>query len=280
MPLIEGKSPRAMSHNIRAEMHAGKPQNQSIAIAYAMKRKAQKHDRKEEEEDHYAKGGMSKYNPDLKGINQQAGYSNRQGESHAGYNVRMAHDIRHNKQPAIADKEEEAKDQERRAKAIHEKNISEMRSMKKPNLYAHGGMSEFEHEEDASGYDHGKLPCPDCESGHCNIHSADMMEHGGDVVERIMHKGLKNMSEGGRIANQEHGPNDDDLADFSRNEFDDLVLRDDLNEHYTGANSGDEIGDEREDEDRRDIVSRAMRSLAKKDRMPIAGYGVSYGRYK
>ncbi len=40
MPLIKGKTPASMSHNISAEMHAGKPQKQSIAIAYNLARKA------------------------------------------------------------------------------------------------------------------------------------------------------------------------------------------------------------------------------------------------
>ena len=33
MPLKSGKSKKAISHNIRAEMHAGKPQKQAVAIA-------------------------------------------------------------------------------------------------------------------------------------------------------------------------------------------------------------------------------------------------------
>lgn len=207
MPLIEGKGKKAFSHNIRAEMHSDKPLKQSLAIAYAMKRKAQARDRKEDEE-HDAKGGM-------------AGYEHE--EKTSGY---------------------------------------------MPHKYAHGGMAEFEHKEESSGYPREPDICPDCESGHCSIHGADMMEHGGDIVERIMNKHMKHMSEGGRIANEDHGPEDEDLADFERNEFDDLSLRDDLEQHYTGSNSGDEIGNEREDEDRRDIVAKVMRSLAKKDKMP------------
>lgn len=41
MPLTKSKSGHAFSHNIKAEMHAGKPQKQAVAIAYAVKRKAQ-----------------------------------------------------------------------------------------------------------------------------------------------------------------------------------------------------------------------------------------------
>lgn len=42
MPLIKGKSKNAFEHNLKAEMHAGKPQNQALTIAYSMKRKAKK----------------------------------------------------------------------------------------------------------------------------------------------------------------------------------------------------------------------------------------------
>ena len=39
MPLIQSGSKKAISENIRREMHAGKPQKQAIAIAYAVKRR-------------------------------------------------------------------------------------------------------------------------------------------------------------------------------------------------------------------------------------------------
>ena len=81
-----------------------------------------------------------------------------------------------------------------------------------------------------------------------------------EMVGRIM---KKHMSKGGQVAN-------DDLptADFDPNEFDDLHLDDSLEFHETGANSGDELGDAQEDEDRRDIVKKIMRSRSKKDKMP------------
>ena len=40
MPLKKSKSKKAFSANIRAEMNAGKPQKQAVAIAYSVKRKA------------------------------------------------------------------------------------------------------------------------------------------------------------------------------------------------------------------------------------------------
>lgn len=47
MPLMKSKSKSAFSHNVKAEMDAGKPMKQSLAIAYATKRRAK-----------MAKGGM------------------------------------------------------------------------------------------------------------------------------------------------------------------------------------------------------------------------------
>jgi hypothetical protein len=39
--LKKSKSKKAFSENIKTEMKAGKPQKQSVAIAYAVKRKAE-----------------------------------------------------------------------------------------------------------------------------------------------------------------------------------------------------------------------------------------------
>jgi hypothetical protein len=42
MPLKKSASPKAFSQNVKAEMKAGKPQKQAVAIAYSVKRQAQK----------------------------------------------------------------------------------------------------------------------------------------------------------------------------------------------------------------------------------------------
>ena len=40
MPLVKSASKRAFRKNIKAEIKAGKPQKQAVAIAYSVKRKA------------------------------------------------------------------------------------------------------------------------------------------------------------------------------------------------------------------------------------------------
>jgi len=85
-----------------------------------------------------------------------------------------------------------------------------------------------------------------------------------DIVERCMRK---HMSEGGEVANG--GEDDlDQMADGKPNEFDDLALRDGLESSYTGANSGDELGNEQLDHDEHDIIERIMKSRSKKDKLP------------
>ena len=42
MPLVKSSSPKAFRENVKAEVKAGKPVAQSVAIAYAVKRAAAK----------------------------------------------------------------------------------------------------------------------------------------------------------------------------------------------------------------------------------------------
>lgn len=46
MPLKKSASKKAFGENIRTEMAAGKPQRQAVAIAYSVKREAEKDTRK------------------------------------------------------------------------------------------------------------------------------------------------------------------------------------------------------------------------------------------
>lgn len=96
----------------------------------------------------------------------------------------------------------------------------------------------------------------------------EMKEHGmepmedGDMISRIMAK--RKYSKGGMVANDVGVAEADKLPA----EYDDLVLRDDLEFSYTGANSGDELGSAAEDMRRKDIISRIMKSRKLKDKMP------------
>ncbi len=127
--------------------------------------------------------------------------------------------------------------------------------------YAEGGMV---HEEKESGYE--PMPCEKC--GHMVGHAvenqgatmADDMED--DMIEHIMKK-RKGYSHGGKVSND-----DAPIADGEPAEYDDLVKDDDLAFHETDKNSGDEIGDEAEEEDQKDTVSQIMKSRKKKDKMP------------
>ena len=46
MPLTKSSSAKAFRENIRAEIKAGRPQKQAVAIAYSVKREAEKKKRK------------------------------------------------------------------------------------------------------------------------------------------------------------------------------------------------------------------------------------------
>lgn len=200
MPLIHGKSDRAFSQNVRTEMEAGKPQKQSLAIAYRLKRKA--------EHQKMAEGGPVEGGVHADVSSKEWGGGARRGTSLAGEHVRgatMAKEKGWDK--AAASRTESAKN-------IHRENLNELRSAKKPNLYADGG-----------------------------------------IVDRIM---SKRYSEGGMIAND-----DEPIADTEPNDFDVLPQEDELEEHYTGANSGDEDGGLADD----DMIDRIMLKR-KKDRMP------------
>lgn len=142
----------------------------------------------------------------------------------------------------------------------------------------------------------GESPCEACRGGTCTKHYAeggetkppdggvpgveilvpmgDKPSGGSDYMGKMM--GGNGMAHGGlveddeelikRIMNKRNAT--PPITDEEPAEYDDLVLRDDLHADYTGANSGDEHGNKTHDEEDKDIVSRVMRSRAKKDRNP------------
>jgi hypothetical protein len=101
---------------------------------------------------------------------------------------------------------------------------------KKPLAMAEGGDVPDDEYEDAYGDEDGE---------------------GLDMIDRIMSR--RAYSKGGQVANETT-----EDSGFAPNQFDNLVLRDELESSYTGANSGDEKGNAQEDEDRDDSTMRIM----------------------
>lgn len=154
MPLIHSKTPKAFKKNIEIERHAGKPEKQSVAIAYSEKAEA-------EHKKHASSGGcigaMCKgcHDPECfaEGGNvhedQGAEYPSRKGQSQAGAYVRAANK---SKETNYLNGAGETYNKNS-AKDLHIEKLAEMRSMKKPNLYAEGGCVGPE--------------CSGCSAGDC-----------------------------------------------------------------------------------------------------------------
>jgi hypothetical protein len=93
VPLIKKRSEKAFKHNIEAEMHAGKPQKQALAIAYSVKRKAKKAAggsvQSGSRDMNMARGGTvgdDYVSRPEEGVNRQSGPN--AGQSHMGKSVR------------------------------------------------------------------------------------------------------------------------------------------------------------------------------------------------
>ena len=335
MPLSSGKSEKVFSQNVSTEMHHGKPQKQALAIAYAMKRRAQHKAGGGEMCAHgkmmchmchggeYAYGGKAseKYeSPDEMGVHKstmpegkyfrgisKAGeqyQDSREDEGHhrikgleevkaqhrqkLGEIKQLSHKDRSNFSEGGAVHEDDRMlnqhgehevgargtfdDNEHQTEHHYEHDVENQefphdeedmvgRIMKKREThYAKGGEADFDrfHEGIDKGLMKHHYGDPEEEETHLQ-HERELEER--EEVHEEEHP--RHLSEGGRIAND-----DEPMADSEPAQYDDLVKDDHLHEHYTGANSGDEIGDEEEDEDRHEIVSRIMKSRRLKDRMP------------
>lgn len=97
-------------------------------------------------------------------------------------------------------------------------------------------------------------------AGYAEGGEVDSNMDDADMIARIMHK-RKEYSQGGMVANDVGVAEADKLPA----EYDDLVLRDDL-EDTSGP--GNEIGDEAHEDRDSDVISKIMSSRKKKDRNP------------
>lgn len=256
MPLEKGKSQKAFEHNVKTEMHHDKPLKQSLAIAYAMKRKAQ----------HKAEGGDAS----MGDMHMCRGG----GCEHPSHKMGMAEGGYASDAHAAA--------MSKRERAIH--------AFKGGMLTKDG----YQHEEDEvdggnahpMAEEHVEHP-----ESHDSMVSHDVMNQEGEedegagdgnemdpVVMKIVMGRAKGYSKGGMVANEGSGESasePDDMAKWEDNEFDELGKSGGLDGHYSGS---EKIGDEQEDHDRDDIVKRVMKSRSKRDRMAVAGEGSTYGK--
>jgi hypothetical protein len=261
MPLKKGTSEKTFVKNLKTEMEHGHPQKQSLAIAYAMKRKAAAAKRKK-----MADGGSTSEptGPDLPGA-QAFQASMRKATHYAGGEEVLP------EMPAMEKGRHECHEG-CYAEGGHAEHMGWDYSG--PGSYAEGG---FLGEEMASGYLH--EPANDVKLNHMaaaedakrlNKHMPDFHESTEEaddsLVDRIMmnrkenNAGEAKFSEGGRVANFTPA-----IGGSNDNEFDDLYLRDELESTYgEDNNAGDDLGNEQEDERRRDLVDRIMLKDRKK----------------
>ena len=241
MPLFKGKSRKAFSHNVATEMDEGKPQKQALAIAYSLARRGKKKMASggmltdsgyQSECDEHCNDPCEVHMSDREGyaLGGETGYEKGVHKTEVNTHSGMGSAVRPHGVVRKALGEKEAGEY---AKHEARRVLDEMKSQPNPKLMSEGGMLTDEGYQDDS----------------------DEL----DMVGRIM---ARRMSEGGKVANT-----DEPTADFMPNEFDDLHLRDDLEQNYTAANSGDELSDDQEDADRHDIVSRIMASRRKRPGM-------------
>lgn len=232
------------------------PQKQSLAIAYAMKRKAQKK----------AEGGQIM---DQSKIADPAKLASAQDSMRKAFHYADGGFIGKEKASGYVD--HKGNNLKPNAMAINENDKDLNQHMVDMHASETGKDSPVSNmmgmeSEDLSDLDRyamgGEL------AGH--VSNEQYVDNEDDLVNRIMHKrsqsfsGLDRYSEGGKVANATPI-----VAGFKPNEFDDLVLRDDLKSSYgDDDNSGDALGNAQEDKDRKDIVARIMASRRKKDRLP------------
>lgn len=242
-------------------MHAGKSQPQSLAIAYSVKRKANKHKMAEGgdvEDDRYfeqqERDAAKAHRDDLPMRRDPMSHEEREEHMRGLDRVSRVLEKMYGKKFAEGGG---IIDTSRNPESLSERGIHHTTSTEGRSPVGNSLRNKYRDHADA---------IQEAKEGHKQIlselrHMPIVPEYSeGGVVDRVM---KKRYSEGGRVANT-----DELTADFDPMEFDYLHLRDDLEFSETGDNSGDFLGDEQEDEDRRDIVSRVMRSRAKQDRMP------------
>lgn len=279
MPLLKSKSKAAFGKNIETEMKAGKPQNQSIAIAYAMKKKPKKmakggliesakEEKRPDPSDTHADSQNVAQNSGKKPL-KDAGWTDNTWEKF-GKSMSMRQGQRPGPLPIAGHKvnDRDLFEKEQDLMALTPGPYGEAL----PEPMAEGGqvdetsphtgetkedmMRRHAMEMSSSGFDAQPGPAPE-------EYDADHFAHGG-MFEQMK---AKRMADGGEVdleANSEESPNNEDQMSFEANGKEQYDL-DQLDEQPLDSN---ETGDAREEDEENDhddsIVGQIKRKAKKK----------------
>lgn len=258
------KSQKAFAHNIKAEMEAGKPQKQSIAIAYSVKRRA-----------HKADGGSVKSEKrpmpdqshnDAKEVQENSSMKAPKADKMTSQPERkqsMKGGVYALKEPKImqgstfkARRRDQMDEMERDEERDMEMSMTPAAPMEEPKAE----MDE-EHPDRQGPPVHGMKMM--AEGGRADAEEIDEeeLEHASSLAAAIMAK-RKMMAEGGQVdlaQNAEEEPNNEDQMSFEalkKENYDESSALDEL-----GEQASNEISPEHDEEDVDDksIVSKIMK---------------------
>lgn len=255
MPLIQGKSKKAISKNIATEMNAGKPQKQSIAIAYSVARKNKKK---------MAKGGMvgdeatteKEANIDnAKSSEEMAmikGHEAKDQDGDQWTDNTWSKQASESKSAKPSEVDEEFDDEKRTS--IDSAHTDEEMNMEKESSTdpMHIDADHDEDIEDAKFAKGGKVQKnPKLEQSKMEPHPSDLMtddERAGSIADMIMAK-KKKMAEGGEVdlsENADEEPNHEDDLSFEalkKENYSESAGLDELDSPMDSNEHGDKLSD-------------------------------------
>ena len=245
MPLMQGKSKKAFEHNVTAEIHAGKPQKQSLAIAYDVKRKNQ---RKK-----MAQGGTV------------TAPAEHEATADNGDTLASAR-----KKKSLVDADWTGAPQDKGAQgnksaklAENETDWAEGEATEDSRTYEEMNMKGASSDPLGINADHAE---DDKDALHL-AHGGDVDEHYDSIADAILSKKrkAKMMAEGGMVdleENSEESPNNEDQMSFKANGKEQY----DLSQLGDEPEDSNEHGDEREmsEENQHDMVDSIRRKMKMK----------------
>jgi hypothetical protein len=230
MPLIKSKSKKAFSKNVEAEMSAGKPQPQALAIAYSVKRKAPKKmaeggvisaksEKRPMPDDRHDDAAMVSRNSGdkapAKGDNARQDNISSQSKS-----VKRIQPMKHPKMAASPI-----------IKARRMDEMDQAQDESRPNIeQEHHDSEEIDDQSirQAQDLSHQEHPMDDMDQFN-HVADDDVIEHAASIASAIMAKRRK-FAEGGSVGEVNGADSiysdDSDQADLSRNAEEDANMED------------------------------------------------------